>query len=121
MKNMINSNKRPIKIGKNFYDICTRLKKNPLHALKDLIARTRNYRSPCVESPCTTKEATTMKSTHMAMKSQPRSPQLEKAHTQQEDPVHPIRKNKHYKLKTKQRAQTGDTQRNTLEQGTKEK
>lgn len=93
MKNMINSNKRPIKIGKIFYDICNRLKKkNPLHALKDLIARTRKYRSPCVEIPRTTKEATTMKSTHMAMKSQPRSPQLEKAHTQQGRPSAPHKK-----------------------------
>ena len=60
-------------------------------------ATTAEARAPL--SPCsTTREATAMRSPHTAMKSSPRSPQLEKAHVQQQRPN--IAKNK-IKIKNK--------------------
>ena len=50
-------------------------------------AHVPNYWNPCAESPCsTTREATAMRSPRTAMKSSPRSPQLEKARAQQRRP-----------------------------------
>ena len=44
-----------------------------------------NYWSPCTWSPCSaTREATAMRGPHTAARSSPCSPQLEKAHTQQQ-------------------------------------
>ena len=46
-----------------------------------------NYWSPCTQSPCSpTREATAMRSPRTTTKSSPRSPQLEKACTQQQRP-----------------------------------
>ena len=46
-----------------------------------------NYWSPCTWSPCSaTREATAVRSPRTATKRSPRSPQLEKAHTQQRRP-----------------------------------
>ena len=47
-----------------------------------------NYWSPRAEGPCSTREATAVRSLHTPMRSNPRSPQLEKAHAQQRRPTH---------------------------------
>ena len=68
-------------------------------ASHDYWARMPQLLKPACPSPCSaTREATAMRSPHTAMKSSPRSPQLEKAHVQQQRPN--IAKNK-IKIKNK--------------------